>query len=369
MAVLGHAVLRADAEASRLLVEGTDLVTGVSGVMVAHVSETGGAAVSADAFYRVLQAAVTDVVELQAEGHNFVVKAGRSRWKLPCMEAREHPGMPEAKESSHTVVFDGEVLRKSLAYSSYATSKTDGNEALKGVLFQIEGRSLKTVSTDGRRLGAVFTEIQGDFPDFAHVISQSSVEAILRFLDEADGPVSFRQSSPYIYFSRVLSPAKEGGGDGVETMVAVKTIHAKFPPYHRIIPDSEVIKYVFTVHRSSFVQSIRRVMAAIKEKGASIGIELHPGKACLFHKGVIYGSGRDELEVDVSLCPDGFAEAEKPFLIQVNHEYLLDVLNILPNEKVTFSFIDKKSAIMIYGMVEGEQDRGQLHLVMPIFLH
>lgn len=369
MAVLGHAVLRGDSEANRLLVEGTDLVTGVSGVMVAHVDETGGVAVSADAFYRVLQAAVTDVVEVTAEENNLTVKAGRSRWKLPCMEAREHPGMPEAKESSHTIVFDGEILRKSLAYSSYAVSKNDGNEALKGVLFQIQDGTLKTVSTDGRRLGAVFTEIQGNFPDFAHVISQSSVEAILRFLDEADGPVSFRQSSPYLYFSRVLSPAKEGGGDGVETMVVVKTIHAKFPPYQRIIPDSESIKYVFTAHRSSFVQSIRRVMAAVKEKGATIGIELHPGKVCLFHSGVIYGSGRDEFEVSISHCPDDFAQTDEPFLIQANHEYLLDVLSLLPSDRVIFSLIDKKSAIMIYGMVEDKKDHGQLHLVMPIFIH
>lgn len=369
MAVLGHAVLRGDSEANRLLVEGTDLVTGVSGVMVAHVEETGAVAVSADAFYRVLQAAVTDVVELAAEEHSLLVRAGRSRWKLPCMEAREHPGMPEAKEGGHTIVFDSEVLRKCLAYSSYAVSKTDGNEALKGVLFQVQNRTLKTVSTDGRRLGAVFAEIQGNIPEFSHVMSQSSVEAVLRFLDESNGPVSFRQSSPYLYFSRVLSPGEEGGGDGVETMVVVKTISAKFPPYHRIIPDSEIIKYVFTVHRNSFVQSIRRVMAAVKEKGAAIGIELHPGKACLYHTGVIYGSGRDELEVDISMCPDGFAETDKPFEIRANHEYLLAVLNLLPNEQVTVSLIDKKSAIMIHGMAEGEQDQGQLHLVMPIFLH
>lgn len=367
MPILAHAVLRADAEANRLLIEGTNLVTGVSGVMVAHVETTGALAVSADAFYRVLQAAVTDVVEIEESKANCVVRAGRSRWKLPIMPASDHPGMPEAKEAP-IIVLDGEVLRKSLASSSYAVSKVDGNEALKGVLFQCDKGVMKTVSTDGRRLGAVFTEI-GNVPDFSHVVSASSVEAILRFLDESDGPVAFKESSPYLYFSRVLSPAKEGGGDGVETMVIVKPIQNKFPPYHRIIPAQESVKYVLRVNRNSFIQVIRRVMAAVKEKGATVGIELYPGKIALFHRAVLFGSGRDEMDVDVLQSPEDFSASEEPFVVEVNCEYLLNVLSILPNEQAAVSFIGRRQAVMIHGISEGEIVRSQLHLIMPIFPH
>lgn len=142
MPILGHVVLRADKELNRLLVEGTDLMTGVSGVLVADVEQGGAIAVGASAFYRIVDAATSDVVEIQGDETALLIRSGRSKWKLPTMLAADHPGMPEMKGAGESTEFDSETLRSALSQSAYAAGKfNDGNEATKGVLFQSRGES------------------------------------------------------------------------------------------------------------------------------------------------------------------------------------------------------------------------------------
>lgn len=367
MAILSHAVLRADGKANRLLVEGTDLVTGASGVIVADVAETGGVAVPATAFLKILKNANSEVVELREKDGHCHIKAGRSRWKLPAMPASDHPGMPEPPEELPAVGIDGGVIRKGFLLGSYAPSKKEGgNEAIKGVLFEVASGNLFVVSTNGRRLAAAKMNVSG-VPDFSHIVSQSSVEILLHFLDEAKGPVSVKQWSSYLSFSRVLSPS-EGQGDGLEVGVVTKTIQAKFPPYQRVIPAKENIKFKFLVNRNSFAQSVRRVMAAAKEKGAAIALELHTDRLSIVYENVRWGAGRDEMDMDLLLCPPEFQNSEKPFRIEANYEYLLEALGVLDHDEVLLSCCGPKEAISIYGMAGAERDRESLHLVMPIFL-
>ncbi len=287
MPILGHVVLRADKELNRLLVEGTDLMTGVSGVLVADVEQGGAIAVGASAFYRIVDAATSDVVEIQGDETALLIRSGRSKWKLPTMLAADHPGMPRMKGAGESTEFDSETLRSALSQSAYAVSKfNDGNEATKGVLFQSRGGKLRTVSTDGRRLAAVFTEIE-DLPEFDHVLSADSVEAIIRFLSEAKGPVTFQESSPYVSFSRVMQPGGKEG-EGVETRVTCKTLQVTFPPYERMIAAQESLRYTVHVHRETLQQSIRRVVVAVKDKGAHVMIELYSDGGCLLFTGGRY---------------------------------------------------------------------------------
>lgn len=146
-----------------------------------------------------------------------------------------------------------------------------------------------------------------------------------------------------------------------------KTLQVTFPPYERMIAAQESLRYTVHVHRETLQQSIRRVVVAVKDKGAHVMIELYSdGRMSLVHRGQVFGSGRDEIAVEIVKCPGQFRSSDKPFVVTANFDYINDLFPVLRTEEMALSFSDAKGQIAIHGVIEGKQDSGHVHVVMPI---
>lgn len=339
MAILSHVLLRT--EKNRLSITATDLEVELIATTDLESGETGEVTVPGRKFYDICRALPDGCkIEASQSGDRLILKAGRSRFTLSTLEARDFPTV-EDMTGEHSLVVNQADLRWLIEKTQFSMAQQDVRYYLNGLLLETEGKQLRAVATDGHRLALAEIDLAGDSGKNEQVIvPRKGILELNRLLD-GDGELSVVLGSNHV---RVES-------EGVQ--LTSKLIDGRFPDYERVIPSKA--PNVIKADREVLRHALQRTGILSNEKYRGVRLELESGCVTISANNPDHEEATETVEIDYQ------GEAME---IGFNVNYLLEALGGADSEQVELHVTDGNSSCLIVS--PGEQHLK--YVVMPMRL-
>jgi len=341
--ILSNVMMETDGD--NVAMTATDLDIAVVEKAGANVIQPGSTTVPAHTLFDIVRK-LPDGSEVDLsleENDRLVVKAGRSRFTLTCLDKEDFPVMSEG-DMPHRFDVAASELKRLIDKARFAISTEETRYYLNGIYLHVanteSGARLRAVATDGHRLA----QVEQDVPDGAVgmpgiIIPRKTVAEVRKLIDELDGTVSVALSETKIRFAF----------DGA--VITSKLIDGTFPDYSRVIPEGN--DKMLEMDCRLFAESVDRVSTISSDKTRSVKLALGEDLLTLSVNSPDSGTATEEISAAYS------ADA---FEIGFNSRYLLDILAQIEGETVQVMLADPSSPTILRDML----DEGALYVLMPM---
>ena len=262
-------------------------------------------------------------IAIETKENKAIIKANKSKFSLQTLPAQDFPKLKNLLQDQIKITLQQSLLKSLLLSVQYAMAQQDVRYYLNGVLLIIEGNNLKVVATDGHRLAFSAGAIDGNYKKQEIIIPRKAVTELCKLLGDTKESVEIEFSTQQV---RVAF-------SGIDLIS--KVIDGKFPDYERVIP-----KYSnhLSIDRVMIQQALQRAAILSNEKFRGVRFVLTEKNLS------IISSNSEHEEAQVEIETDYHGDAID---IGFNVNYLMDGLNNVSSEAVTFSFGDPNSSILI----------------------
>ena len=279
-------------------------------------------------------------VTLEDEGRHVVLRSGNdARFSLAPLAADGYPKLTAGTMDAEITV-PASVLKHIIQMVHFAMAQQDVRYYLNGLLFVIDGATVRSVATDGHRLACCESALETESPvKVEAILPRKTVMQLMKMLPDNNDPVKIEVCAQQARFTF--------GNISFLT----KLIDGKFPDYNRVIPTANDKK--FLINREALIGALRRAAILTNEKFKGLRWVVSNGKLHIQSA----NSEMEEAAEDIAIDYDG-EELDLGF----NVTYLLDVLGNLRNTEVCFAFANSQGATLLT-MPESDQFR---YVLMPM---
>jgi len=276
-----------------------------------NAKRAGSAILPINQLTQILRESTDDEISLDATAEGTVVKCGTSRFELPTRPVDEFPDIPEFDDAGHYHEITAGVLRTMINRTAFAADKKDSASrfALKGVLWEAEGKSARLVATDTKRLalceGVATVHGPADKVKVTPVVPLKAITLLDRNLND-DGEIV-----------RVGLRANDAQFQTDRAMIYTTLVQGRYAPYRDIISKTRkdsTVKIPLPVE--GFFSRVRQAKIMTDEESKRVDMTFKAGKATLQARGAQTGSSEVELtlpdydgpEVSIAFDPDYLVE-------------------------------------------------------------
>jgi len=288
----------------------TDLEVGINYcIYEAQVEQTGDVVVPADRLAGVARESVDEVLSLQATKGTCEIRGADSHFTIYGQEAGQYPVVPDF-DGAADIEVGLENLQAGIEKCLFATAKESTRYALNGVLWEIKGKKLLLVATDGRRLVRTTVNLAAA-PDEQiakrKIIVPAKTMALLNKISTTNkDTVAVKLVDNQILISCA------------NVVISSTLVEGNFPKYEDIIPTDYDKK--LTLSTEATLSAVRR--AALLTSDESRGIKLSIAKETLVFSCRAPETG--DARVDMAIDYKG-----QPIEIGFNPQFLVDVLRVI----------------------------------------
>jgi DNA polymerase-3 subunit beta len=202
----------------------TDLDIGISCELPVDTIEQGAITIPAKRFSDIVRELPPGEIIISAKKNNQIdIEGNKCRFKLSGLPKEEFPKFPEFKDKE-IIHIEQAVLKDMIRMTSFAVSHEESRYVLNGILFEIEGDTLRMVATDGRRLAKSDQKISTPIKkEISVIIPLKAILEVFRNLKD-EGMVSFVTGTNQVLFDI----------EGI--LIASRVIEGEFPNYDQVIP-------------------------------------------------------------------------------------------------------------------------------------
>ncbi len=334
-----------EAEGDGIAMTATDLDISIIERTGAAVAQPGATTVPAHTLFDIARKLPDgSEVELTLEdGDRLVVKAGRSRFTLACLDKEDFPAMSES-DLPHRFGIVAEELKRLIDKARFAISTEETRYYLNGIYLHVAngdaGSTLRAVATDGHRLA----QVEQDVPEGATgmpgiIVPRKTVQEVRKLIDEYEGDVIVALSDTKMRFSFD------------NTVVTSKLIDGTFPDYSRVIPKGN--DKMMEIDCRLFSQAVDRVSTISSDKTRSVKLSLAEDTLKLSVNSPDSGTAREELAA---------AYSSDAMEIGFNSRYLMDILAQIEGDMVEVHLADPSAPTVLKDLM----DEGALYVLMPM---
>ncbi len=302
--------VKIDAAKEGVRIYGTDLEVGANCLLSAvDVVEEGQVVVPAARLAAVVRESADETLLLQAAEGLCEVKGADSHFSIYGQEPSQYPPVPSFSGKADVEMLL-ENLRAGIAQVLFATAKESTRYAINGVLWEIKGKKLTLVATDGRRLARTRVSLASN-PSEKAVASKPIVPAKTMSLLEKIAGGEKDKVVVHLVDSQVMFACGN-------VVVYSNLVEGNFPKYEDIIPSDYQKK--LTLPTEVALSAVRRASLLTSEE--SRGIKLTASKNKLVFSGKSPETG--DAEVDVAVEYNG-----EPVEIGFNPQFLADAIRAI----------------------------------------
>ncbi len=317
--------VRLTARNGQLHIAATDMELSLRlSVAQVDVKSEGETLVPADKLLQIVRASEDSTVTLEVVKHVLHLKGADSHFKVFGQDPKNFPAMPEPGEKSLACEIPAGHLRRLITRTLFATAVENSRYAINGVLFDRQGRKLRLVATDGRRLalarGECSTAAEGDQRS---IVPTKALNVFTRLVDEADAPVKIAIESNQIRFTI-------GAGDESSILVS-NLVEGSFPPFEDVIPKDQDKRV--TLDSGELTSAVRRAALLTNEESKGVRLAFADKKLTLSSRAPEMGEA--EIQLDIA---DYHGEAIE---IGFNPGFIIDALKVVEGSQV---MLELKSA-------------------------
>jgi DNA polymerase-3 subunit beta len=295
----------------------TDLEVGINYlVSEVQIEETGEILVPADRLTAIVRESTDEVLLLQAENGTCKIEGSDSHFTIYGQEPGQYPAVLSFDAQPDIEIALGN-LQAGIGQCLFATAKESTRYALNGVLWEIKGKKLSLVATDGRRLARCRVSLSSAPTEQVAKTKVIVPAKTMALLDKIGGNekdiVMVKLVDNQILFSCA------------NVVISSNLVEGNFPKYEDIIPEDYDKKLVLSTE--AVLSAVRR--SALLTSGESRGIKLSVGKNSLVFSGRTPETG--DAQVDMSI--DYKAE---PIEIGFNPQFLIEALRVIKTAEFEF---------------------------------
>jgi DNA polymerase-3 subunit beta len=279
-------------------------------------------------------------VKISVKDTKITTSSGKYKSTMNGVGAEDFPELPELNEKK-AVIFKIPVddFKMGMGSVKIAASNDMTRPELTGVYFNTNEESLYVAASDGYRL-AEKKLISGVKSEVKAIVPASTITEVLSSIPEDAEEVEILFDESQVCFR------------AEEIEITSNYIDGSFPPYRRMIPESNEIE--LNISKDEILRVTKLAALFAREVGDSIILETSVEKGALLVSSVAneYGENTSEIEVDV----------DKDAKVILNSRYLLDALNALETNDVKIGFSGSLQPIKI----ENAKVSDYVHIVMPL---
>ncbi len=258
------------------------------------------------------------------DNQQVIVKCNRSQFKLSTLSATDFP-LSHLSEIKASFRLPKDQFMYLLNTTHFALAQQDVRAYLSGVLLTSSGSTLTAVATDGHRMAMNEIVLPSDAPFQRVLIPKKSIHELLKLLSHVnDDEILIHISDDMIMC--ITS----------QYTLQTRLIEANFPPYAKAIPIHNDI--YFELSKDLLKRTLTKIAILSNEKSRAILLLLQDGVVTLSTNNQDKEEASDTLEVAIS---------KGGIKIALNVDYLLDVLNYIPDSFIQLSFGSENESILV----------------------
>jgi DNA polymerase-3 subunit beta len=277
--------------------------------------------------YDLSRALPDDVVELVPGDGQLTVKCGRSRYRLQTLPGGDFPARLRTGDTSGFTLSADDITRV-FRWPAFAVSRDETRYYLEGVFLHQLDERLAAVATDGHRL----VRTLGPLPEgwtingrFGAIVPRHFTEQVVKL---AAG-VTIKLSAEII----------EASADG--TTIVSKLIDGSYPDYARLIPKRSAT--AFECDRKEFAAVAVR-LKAMAERAKRKDKDASPAAGISWNDSAVHltlARQPDTAEDTIDATVSGTGR------LALKLEYLIELLEALPGERIRFDQADPSAPITV----------------------
>jgi len=333
--------IKITAENGIITLTATDLEIGIESKAEGKITQEGSLVLPAQHFGNIVRELPAEEIHIVAQTSSTVnLNCSDSSYQIRGYPAEDFPELPEIDEGLNFSVSQNQL--KSLIEEIKFAASTDENQPfLHGALLVIEEGKMELVATNSYRLACREMEFPGGETEENSevIIPLKTLQELSRLLSAKDEEVKITLKGNHLLFSfsslTITSRLKEG----------------QFPNYREVIPDS--FNVVCHVEKAEFLQAVRRASLIAQEDSNTLDFKLEGNRIIINSRDSKIGQAHEE----VAMEKEG-SDLEVSFTA----DYLIDVLKVLKEDKVTLNLQDHESASVLRSF----EDFTYTYVLMPV---
>ncbi len=338
--ILSHLLLQI--EDGQLSITATDLEVELIGRLTLEGDcEAGSITVPARKFLDICRGLPDDaLLTVQLEGERISIRSGRSRFTLATLPASDFPNIEDWQSDINITITQAE-LRALIEKTQFSMANQDVRYYLNGMLFEIDGLTLRAVATDGHRMAVAQTTITQALASKQIIVPRKGILELAKLLDAPEQPVELQIGSANLR------------AEVNNFIFTSKLVDGRFPDYRRVLPQNT--NKTLITGCDELRQAFSRAAILSNEKFRGVRVNLAQDSMRITANNPEQEEAEELLDVDFS-----GDEIEIGF----NVSYVIDVLNTLRCNQVRISMSDANASALI----ENCDDDSAMYVVMPIRL-
>src|SRR3989344_561775 len=322
---------------TRLSIAATNLDIAITCFVGSKVSSEGAITVPARLMQDFVSSLPSGVITLALDEHKLHITTDKYQSVINGVSAEKFPVMPAISKGKSWSV-PAKTLKPGLQQVVAAASTDEARPTLTGVYLHTFGGKLYAVATDSYRLAEKMLTKTNDEIDL--LVPASAMNDLLRITADFDGDINITHDDQQVLF--------QVGDDELVT----RLIEGKYPDYRKLIPQK--FETSASLKRADFVNITKVSSLFARESAGSITINADDTKSVVSIQSVASQLGENTASATAKATGSGD--------ITLNSRYLLDGLNVLSDDEVTFSFNGKLEPCIL----RGNKTADYIHVIMPL---
>ena len=306
------------ADEGLLVLGATDLQVAMRlGVEQVDVEQPGEALIPADKLTQIVRACDDPTLTIETEEQAVHIRGADSHFKVFGYEPSEFPPIPPFGDATVDCEILAGDLRRLITRTLFAAAAEHSRYAINGVLFERDGKSLRLVATDGRRLAMAKGNCLTGEGESSCIIPSKALKLIAKLVDDPDAPVRIAVEENQIRLSV---------GEGPDAaMLSSTLVEGAFPPFEDVIPKDQDKKVSFDA--ATLASAIRRAALLTNEESKGVRLNFADDTLTLSSRAPEMGEATVEVKVE-----DYQGE---PLEIGFNPGFITDALSVVDGGKIT----------------------------------
>ena len=306
-----------------------------------NVIEGGRTAVEAKLFFDIIRKISSDDgsdIIFTKKDSIIEINCDNSLFKIQERDADQFPVLELISDDKYISVSQF-TLKEVIKDTIFSISQNDSNKMMTGELFEISKNKLRIISLDGHRVSIRNLTLEEEYKERKVIVPGKTLTEISKIIgNDPDLDVEIYFTKDHILF------------DLDETIAVSRLIDGDYFNIEGMIPKDHEI--MMEISKKDFQECIDRATLLLKEKT---------------NKPIIMDIGEADMELKVETAVGSMSERleitkeGKKMLIGFNPKYLLDMLKVIDEEKVSL-YMTKPNAPCIVR----DEEKTYLYLVLPV---
>jgi DNA polymerase-3 subunit beta len=333
--------IRLTAEKNRVRLCATDLEIGITyHLEQVEIAEEGDVVVPAEKLGSIVRESIDETIALEESESTVHLRGSDSHFTIYGHDPDQYPAVPGFDGKADLEVTLGQI-QEGIEQSLFAAAKESTRYALNGVLWEVNGKKLSLVATDGRRLAKCVVSLQkaGHAPEGRIIVPAKTMALLAKLSGDSSATVSVRlvDNQVAIHCEPVI--------------ISSNLVEGNFPKYEDIIPKDYEKKV--TLATGAAQSAVRRAALLANEDSKGIKLSLEKGHMTFSSRAPETGDAQIQMDVEY----DG-----EPIEIGFNPQFLTDVMRVIKSDTFDLHLGQPDRPGMI------KSGTNFLYIVMPVNL-